>query len=115
TVPIDPDNILRTKTKSGTSAAEETALIVPSANIFAAFHTISHRVLKHADASHDVLIAGNSSGKAEVIALVQAMGLHPVDAGPLQSAGNLERMTVLLLAINKANKVKESGIKITGI
>jgi len=28
---------------------------------------------------------------------------------------NLERMTVLLLSINKANKVKESGIKITGI
>ena len=33
----------------------------------------------------------------------------------LEVAGHLERMTALLLSINKANKVKESGIKITGI
>ena len=34
---------------------------------------------------------------------------------PLEIAGHLERMTALLLSINKANKVKESGLKITGI
>jgi predicted dinucleotide-binding enzyme len=43
------------------------------------------------------------------------MALWPIDAGPLEVAGHLERMTVLPLSINKANKVKESGIQITGI
>jgi predicted dinucleotide-binding enzyme len=43
------------------------------------------------------------------------MSLQPIDAGPLAVAAHLERLTVLLLSINKANRVKESGIKITGI
>ena len=47
--------------------------------------------------------------------LVALMDLHPIDAGPIEVAGHLERMTALLISINKANKVKESGIKITGI
>ena len=59
-------------------------------------------------------IAGNSGRKRDIIEVVRSMGLHPVDAGPLEVAAHLERITVLLLSINKTNKVKESGIKITG-
>jgi predicted dinucleotide-binding enzyme len=47
--------------------------------------------------------------------LIRNMGLRAIDAGPVEVAGHLERMTALLLSINKANRVKESGIKITGI
>jgi predicted dinucleotide-binding enzyme len=53
--------------------------------------------------------------KSEVMELIRSKELRPIDAGPLEIAGHLERMTVLLLSINKANKVKESGIQITGI
>jgi len=63
----------------------------------------------------DVLLAGAAKRKAEVMELIRNMGLRPIDAGPVEVAGHLERMTALLLSINKANKVKESGIKITGI
>jgi NADPH-dependent F420 reductase len=115
TVPIDPANLLRIQTESGKSAAEETAAIVGTANVFAAFQSISHRVLRHLDLSHDVLVAGGTARKSEVMELIRSMSLHPIDAGPIEIAGHLERMTVLLLSINKANKVKESGIKITGI
>lgn len=115
TVPIDPASLLEIKTESGKSAAEETAEIIPEANIFAALQTISHRVLRHADNSHDVLVAGGPQGKSEVMTLIRSMKLNPIDAGPIEVARHLERMTVLLLSINKANKVKESGIKITGI
>jgi 8-hydroxy-5-deazaflavin:NADPH oxidoreductase len=115
TVPIDPANFLQIKTASGKSAAEESAAIVHGADVFAAFQTISHRVLRHVETSHDVLVAGGQNRKSEVTGLIRSMGLRPVDAGSLEVAGHLERMTVLLLAINKANKVKESGIKITGI
>ncbi len=115
TVPIDPANLLRTKTASGKSAAEETAALIPDAHVFAAFQTISHRILRNIEMSHDVLVAGNSHRKAEVLDLIRSMALRPIDAGPIEAADHLECMTLLLLSINKTNKVKESGIKITGI
>jgi NADPH-dependent F420 reductase len=115
TVPIDPANMLQIKTQSGKSAAEEAASLVPGADVFAAFQTVSHRVLRQRELTHDVLVAGSASRKGEVMELVRTMGLHPIDAGLIEVAGHLERMTVLLLSINKANRVKESGIKITGI
>jgi 8-hydroxy-5-deazaflavin:NADPH oxidoreductase len=115
TVPIDPANMLRIKTESGKSAAEEAESLVPGADVFAAFQTVSHRVLRQQGLTHDVLVAGGEARKAEVMELIRTMGLHPINAGPIEVAGYLERMTVLLLSINKANKVKESGIKITGI
>jgi NADPH-dependent F420 reductase len=115
TVPIDPADMLRTATESGTSAAEETAAIFPDAEVFAAFQTVAHRVLQQPDLRHDVLVAGPTGRKAEVVELIRSMGLHPVDAGPLKAAGLLERMTLLLISINRANKVKESGIRITGL
>jgi predicted dinucleotide-binding enzyme len=115
TVPIDPSNILQTKTETGKSAAEETADII-RADVFAAFQTISHRLLRNeTTGDHDVLVGGPDNRKAEIFDFIRAMGLRPVDAGPLAIAPQLERMTPLLLSINKANKVKESGIKITGV
>jgi predicted dinucleotide-binding enzyme len=85
-------------------------------NADAAFHTISHRILRQPEMVHDILVAGGTPKRQpEVMDLIRTMGLHPVDAGPVEVAGHLERMTALLLSINKANKVKESGIKITGI
>src|SRR5262249_36317508 len=115
TVPIDPENLLQIRTESGKSAAEETMAIIPEASTFAAFHTISHRILREPGASHDILVAGGAYRKSDVMELIRSIDLNPIDAGPIQVAGHLERMTVLLLSINKANKVKESGIKITGI
>ena len=115
TVPIDAANLLQIRTESGKSAAEETAALVPGSEVFAAFQTVSHRVLMHPEISHDVLVAGGTIRKPDVIELIRSMHLHPIDAGPIEVAGHLERMTVLLLSINRANKVKESGIKITGI
>jgi NADPH-dependent F420 reductase len=114
TVPLDPANLLQVKTESGNSAAEETAAIVDGSNVFAAFQTISHRILRLVEISHDVLVAGSAARKSEVMALIQSMSLRPIDAGPIEVAGHLERLTALLLSINKANRVKESGIKITG-
>ena len=115
TVPIDPANMLQIKTQSGKSAAEEAASLVPGADVFAAFQTVSHRVLRQREFMQDVLVAGSASRKGEVLDLVRTMGLHPINAGPIEVAGHLERMTLLLLSINRANRVKESGIKITGI
>jgi predicted dinucleotide-binding enzyme len=67
------------------------------------------------DASADVLVAGGPDRKSDVIDLIRSIQLKPIDAGPVQVAGHIERLTVLLLSINKANKVKECGIAISGI
>ncbi len=115
TVPLNPMNLLQIKTESETSAAEEAAALIRDADVFAAFQTISHRILRHPGVPHDVLVAGAPRRKIEVMELIASMDLHPIDAGPIEVAGHLERMTALLISINKANKVKESGIKITGI
>ncbi len=115
TVPIDPSNILQTRTDTGTSAGEETATTLDGAEVFAAFHTVSHRLLRHGDVSVDVLVAGSGTRTADVLGLIRGMGFHPVHAGPLPIARLLEGMTVLMLSINRQNHVKESGIRVTGL
>ena len=115
TVPLNPKDIFQVVTLSGRSAAEETRELLPGARVFAAFQTVSHRILQRTEHSEDVFVAGTEDGKAEVLQLVKEMNLHPVNVGPLEAAALLERMTVLLISINKANRVKECGLKVTGI
>lgn len=116
TVPLDPANPLRLRTHSGNSAAEEArALLGEDSAVFAAFHTISYHLLRQPNVSSDVLIAGDSTRKEEVLQLIRGMNLDPVYAGPLELARILEEMTVLLISINKQYKVKQSGLKILGI
>jgi NADPH-dependent F420 reductase len=115
TVPLNPQNLFRPSTESGTSAAEETSALLADAQVFGGFHTISHRILRQAGHSEDVLIAGSSQRKAEVMQFIRDLTLHPVDAGPIEASRLLESMTALLISINRQNKVKESGLKIIGI
>ena len=115
TVPLDPADPTQIRTATGLSAAEEAAQIVPDAHVFAAFQTISHRTLMQPDASADVLVAGGPDGKEAVIELIRSMKLRPIHAGPLRIAGLIERVTTLLISINKTNKVRESSIRIEGI
>ena len=115
TVPLDFNNLFRPATKSGNSAAEETNALLGDAKVFAAFQTISHRILRIVDRVEDVLVAGTSERKDEVLQLLRDLRLRPIDAGPLEAARLLECMTALLLSINKQNEVKEAGLKVTGV
>ena len=42
-------------------------------------------------------------------------GMRGVNAGALQNASAVEGMTAVLIAINVIHKVKNSGIRVTGI
>ena len=53
--------------------------------------------------------------KAVVTELGTSMGLRTVDVGALTNAGPLEGITAVLATINRRYKLKNSGIKITGL
>jgi predicted dinucleotide-binding enzyme len=49
------------------------------------------------------------------MALVEKMGMTPVDVGLAYNAPIVEGLTAMLIGLNIRNKVKGSGIRITGL
>ena len=47
--------------------------------------------------------------------LGRSLGLRVIDVGALSNAGPLEGITAVLATINRRYKLKNSGIKITGM
>lgn len=100
------------------SAAERAAQLLPSAAVVSGFHTVSSSML--ADLTRplhgDVLLCGDDArAKARAAALVQAIGMRPVDAGPLRSARVLEQFAGLLLQLNRRLRKHDLGIMIAGL
>ena len=100
------------------SAAEQVQLLLPEARVVAAFHHIAAHEL--ADADHpiecDLLICGaDAAAKEAVTQLGRSMGLRVLDVGVLSNAGPLEGITAVLATINRRYKLKNSGIKISGL
>jgi len=103
---------------SAGSSAEEVQALLPDAKVVAAFHHIAAHEL--AEAEHDIeldllLCGADTEAKAVVGELGRSMGLRPIDVGPLSNAGPIEGITAVLATINRRYKLKNSGIKITGL
>ncbi|HLA25437.1 MAG TPA: NADPH-dependent F420 reductase [bacterium] len=102
----------------GLSAAERAQSLAPGARIVAGFHTVSALMLADVDrpAHGDVLLCGDDAGAKDIAAsLVRAIGMRPVDAGPLRSARVLEQLAVLLLGLNRRYRRKDLGITVAGL
>jgi len=100
------------------SSAEEVQALLPDARVVGAFHHIAAHELAEADhpIECDLLICGHDAGAKETVAqLGRSMGLRVVDVGPLSNAGPLEGITAVLATVNRRYKLKNSGIKITGL
>ena len=100
------------------SSAEEVQSLLPDARVVAAFHHIAAHEL--ADTEHpiecDLLLCGQDAGAKETVSqLGRSLGLRPIDVGALTNAGLLEGITAVLATINRRYKLKNSGIKITGL
>ena len=100
------------------SSAEEAQALLSEANVVAAFHHIAAHELS--DTAHpiecDLLLCGADAGAKEAVSqLARSMGLRPIDVGPLSNAGPLEGITAVLATINRRYKLKDAGIKITGL
>lgn len=101
------------------SAAEQAKAILPKqTRLVAGFHTVSAEPLQRMEhpVEGDVLVCGgDDEAKAAIGALVEKIpNLRWIDAGPLSMARVLERLTALLVSVNRAYGVKESGISFTG-
>jgi NADPH-dependent F420 reductase len=101
------------------SAAEQAAAILGSgARMTAGFHTISAGALTAIEQpiDNDVLVCGDDAlAKAAVGALIEQIpGLRWVDCGLLSQARIAETMTALLVSINRAYGIHDSGFRITG-
>ncbi|MFQ5829054.1 MAG: NADPH-dependent F420 reductase [Candidatus Methylomirabilia bacterium] len=102
----------------GSAAEEARALLGAEARVVAAFHHIAAHEL--GSLGHpiecDLLLCGDDPAAKEQIAeLGRSMGLRALDIGPLSNAGPLEGITAVLTTINRRYKLKNSGIKITGL
>ena len=99
------------------SSAEEAQALLPEAKVVAAFHHIAAHELSASEHAIecDLLLCGDAEGRKVAAELGQSMGLRAVDVGALTNAGALEGITAVLATINRRYKLKNSGIKITGL
>jgi predicted dinucleotide-binding enzyme len=95
------------------SAAAEIATLAPASVVLKAFNTNFAATLASGsigDAKTTVLIAGdNADAKATLSALVEAGGLHAVDAGSLKRARELEALGFLQLTLAAGEKISWAG------
>jgi len=100
------------------SSAEEAQALLPEAKVVAAFHHIAAHELSQVahDIECDLLLCGADAGaKQTVTELGRSMGLRAIDVSGLGNAGPIEGITAVLATINRRYKLKNSGIKITGL
>jgi hypothetical protein len=91
-------------TPLGSSAAEEIAKVAPaSAKVVKAFNTVFAGLLAQGNVGGqplDVFLAGDDEvAKAALAEVLMQGGLHPVDAGPLKRARQLEGMALLSIGL----------------
>ncbi len=107
------------ETDTSTSNAEELAALLPGAHVVKAFNTLF--ASSQSDAVLDgvqldgFVAADDADAKALVIALVESIGLNPIDVGPLVRARQLEGLAFLNIALQVANNgAWRSGWKLVG-
>lgn len=100
------------------SSAEEVQALLPEARVVGAFHHIAAHELAETDhpIECDLLLCGQDAAAKETVGqLGRSMGLRALDVGALSNAGPLEGITAVLATVNRRYKLKNSGIKITGL
>jgi NADPH-dependent F420 reductase len=102
------------------SAGEFAASVVPkTVSVVTAFNNVSAELLKDPSkpVECDVLVCSNDdNAKRIVLDLVKGIaGARGVDAGPLENSRTIEQITALLVSLNIRYKVKNAGLRITGI
>jgi 8-hydroxy-5-deazaflavin:NADPH oxidoreductase len=87
-----------------TSAAEELQERLPKAKVIKAFNTLFAFNQAKPASDVDAFVAGDDAdAKQQVMSLADAMGMSPLDVGPLKSARYLEGMAFINIGLNARN------------
>jgi hypothetical protein len=102
----------------GSAAEQAKAILGDGPRVVAGLHTIAAEALQALghDVDSDVLLcADDSEAKQRVGSLIDGIpGMRWVDCGRLEMARVAEPLTALLVSINRAYKIKDSGFRIVG-
>lgn len=119
TVPLVPPKVSRVQLPpEGTASQQAQDLLGAGVRVVTAFQNIA------ADHLHDlghpieceVLVCGDDKeAKQTVIALAQQAGMTAWDAGPLANSVVPEALTSVLIGLNMRYKVKNAGLRLTGL
>jgi 8-hydroxy-5-deazaflavin:NADPH oxidoreductase len=100
------------------AAADARALMPEEIEVVSALHTVSAVRLKDLDheIDEDTFVTGDSEDAKHDVAglLMKIPGLRPVDCGALGNASLVEKMTPLLIAVNKRYRT-HAGMRIVGL
>ena len=118
-VPLKPPKVsVVWRPAAGSAAQELQQQLGEQVQVVAAFQNIAAGHLRDLTwtSDCDVLYTGDGKeAKATTLTLIRAAGFFGVDAGPLANSSVVEGFTAVLVGINIRNKVKNSGVRITGI
>src|SRR5712692_8231249 len=102
----------------GSAAEQAKAILSPTARLVSGFHTISAEALHEYERpmAGDVLLCGaDADAKAAVGVLVDKIpDLRWVDAGALSMARIIERLTALMIGVNRVYGIREAGVRMLG-
>ena len=104
--------------ENGSAVAAVQKRLGSTVRVVSAFQNVSaHRLMElnhHIEC--DVLICGDDAKACEtIIGLAADMRLRGLYAGPIANSAAAEALTSLLISINRRYKIKDSGIRITGL
>jgi len=119
TVPLVPPKVSTVQLPPSDSAAVALqAMVGPGVKVVSAFQNISAHKLKNLEHKIpcDVLVCCDDKDvRLVVIGLAADAGLRGINAGPLANSTVAESLTSVLIWINRAYKIPDSGITITGL
>lgn len=89
---------------------------IPLVGAFKTIPAHSMEALEESLDCDDFVVGDTQEARARVIEAMKAIsGLRPVDAGGLESARTIERMTVLAIGINRRYKIKTARFRVIGL
>jgi len=103
----------------GSAAQQAVKLLPPRTRVASAFHNVVAEALQDLNrkVDCDVIVCSDSQDTRKIVMeLVNKVpGVRPIDGGRLENSRIVEQITALLIGINVRYKVRDAGIRITGI
>lgn len=103
----------------GSAAQQAVKLLPPKTKVASAFHNVVAEALQDLNrkVDCDVIVCSDSQDTRKVVMELvnEVPGIRAVDGGRLENSRIVEQFTALLIGINIRYKVKDAGIRITGI